>query len=401
MTESDASQHQAAGTVLFVVDGLGLSGKTKALVDLACGLDPRRYRAAVCSLTAEDTPLTDQLRARNVPLYEIPCRDGLQLGMIWRLARLMRRVRPDVVHCYNPRPMLYAGLAARLAGVPGTVGSLSAFACQVPDRQYSHLPQPLVTSSWRNRWRNRLLLRLVRYLVAVSRPLGERFFTYNRLPLDKLRIIPYGVDLEAWQRPPDEEIARRRHKLGIAPNDVVVGTVGRLVEQKDYPTLLRAVVLARREVPGLRLVVAGDGPLRRPLEQLAGELGIADRVVFLGHCVQVAPVLHSFDLFVLASVFEPFGVALLEAKAAGLAIVATKVNEVPHLLRDGASGLLVPPGDPERLAETLVRLARDPALRQQFGQAALAEMQADFRLPKVVDAYQQLYDRVRGLAPAE
>ncbi len=367
MTEPDASQHQAAGAVLFVVDGLGLSGKTKALVDLACGLHPRRYRATVCSLTAEDTPLTDQLRARNVPLYEISCRDGLQFGMIWRLARLMRRIRPDVVHCYNPRPMLYAGLAARLAGVPGAVGSLSAFACQVPDRQYSHLPQPLVTSSWRNRWRNRLLLRLVRYLVAVSRPLGERFFTYNRLPLDKLRIIPYG----------------------------------RLVEQKDYPTLLRAVALARREVPGLRLVVAGDGPLRRPLEQLAGEVGIADRVVFLGHCVQVAPVLHGFDLFVLASVFEPFGVALLEAKAAGLAIVATKVNEVPHLLRDGASGLLVPPGDPERLAETLVRLARDPALRRQLGQAALAEMQADFRLPKVVDAYQQLYDCVRGLAPAE
>jgi glycosyltransferase involved in cell wall biosynthesis len=399
MTPPPPPQPRPAGTVLFLVDGLGVSGKTKALADLACGLDPRRYRAEVCCFAREESPLADRMEARGIPVLEVPCPDGLHWGMVGRLARLMRRVRPAVVHCYNPRTILYGGLAAKLVGVRGTVGSLSAFACQVPDHQYSHLPQPLLTASWRNRLRNRLIVRLVRYLVVVSYPLGERFFRYNGLAPDKLRVVPYGVDMSRWGRPPEEELSRRRQELGIPPGAVAVGAVGRLVEQKDYPTLFRALALAAAQVPALHSVVVGDGPLRRPLEQMAGDLGMADRLHFLGHRNEVAPILHCLDIFALTSVFEPFGVALLEAKAAGLPIVATKVNEVEQIVHDGRSGLLVPSGDPARLADVLVRLARDPALRQRLGQTALEESWREHRLETVVAEYQALYDAARGLPP--
>src|ERR1700682_4735971 len=130
----------STATVLYVVDALGLGGKTKSMVDLACNLDPARYRAVVCTFTEEGGILPERLRLHGIPLHTVPCADGLNFGMVARIAPLIWKVRPAVVHCYNPRPIVYGGIAARLMGVRGTVGSLSAFACQVPDRTYDFLP---------------------------------------------------------------------------------------------------------------------------------------------------------------------------------------------------------------------------------------------------------------------
>lgn len=393
-----ASRRPRAAPVLLVVEGLGLSGKTKALVDLACRLDPARYAAAVCCFDREGSPLADRLAAHGVPLYEVACRDGLDPGAVGQLARVVRAVRPAVVHCVNPRPMLYAGAAARLAGVRGVVGSLSAFACQVPDREYSFLPLPLHTTGWRSRLRNRLTASLVRAVVTVSRGLGERFCRANGVPRRKLRVIPYGVDVDATARHPAEEVARFRAEVGAGPGAVLFGSIGRVVEQKDHATQLRAFAAVCRRVPAARMVVAGDGPLRPDLGRLAAELGVADRVRLLGHTDRVGLVLRSLDVFVMASIFEPFGVALLEALAAGVAVVATRVNEIPEIVADGETGLLVPPSSPDKLADALVRLADDPGLRDRLAGRAAADARRRFSLAATVDQYQLLYDEVRGRA---
>jgi glycosyltransferase involved in cell wall biosynthesis len=140
------------------------------------------------------------------------------------------------------------------------------------------------------------------------------------------------------------------------------------------------------------MVLAGDGPLEAMLRSLVHDLGIEDRVRFLGHWEQVPRLLRSLDIFVLSSKFEPFGVALLEAKAAGLAIAATSVNEIPEILGDGESGLLAPPEDPESMARLFVTLATDPALRAQLGGRALVEARERHSLEAAVCAYQKLYD---------
>src|SRR5688572_32913523 len=133
---------QRPSTVLYLVDGLGLSGKTKSMVELARGLDPRRYRAEVCCFDEENSPLAGRLRDGGVPVHEVRCEDGVNTKVVTRLADLMRRVRPNVVHCYNPRTMIYGGTAAVIAGVRARIGALSAFGCLVPDQQYDCLPQP-------------------------------------------------------------------------------------------------------------------------------------------------------------------------------------------------------------------------------------------------------------------
>ena len=381
-------------TVLHVVDGLGLSGKTRNLVSLVSQLDRRRYAPVVCRLDPEWSQLVGQLEAAGVPLYTIACKAGVSPGMVLRLARLAWRVKAGIVHCYNPRPMLYGGLAARALGIRAVVGSLSAFACQMSDRSYSFLPQPLATVSRRNVYRNRLAASAMRFLVAVSPSLGRRFCQSSSVPLDKLRVISYGTDLRAVDRVTVERVSELRQQLCFRSDDIVIGSVGRLVEQKDYPTQLRAFAFAAARVPGLRMVIAGDGPLRSSLEDLTRDLGIADRVQFLGNWNDVPALLRSVDLFALASKFEPFGVALLEAKAAGLPIVATAVNEIPEIVQDGESGLLAVPENASSMAGLFVRLAEDRALRSRFGARSRVEAQR-YSLEAAVAAYESLYDASR------
>ena len=378
-------------TVLYIVDGLGLSGKTRSLVSLAAALDRRRFAPVVCRLDAESSPLVSDLDAAHVPLHTISCGSGVHPGAALRLARLAWSVKADIVHCYNPRPMLYGGLAARATGIRATVGSLSAFACQVPDRRYGFLPQPLATVSRRNVYRNRLAAGTMRFVVAVSTSLGRRFCAYNGLRTEKLRVIPYAADLRAAERVTAERVARLRKGYGCQPGDLVIGSVGRLVEQKDYPTQLRAFARAAARVPNLRMVIAGDGPLRSTLEDLARDLAIATRVAFLGNRDDVPALLGSLDVFVLASKFEPFGVALLEARAAGLPIVATAVNEIPDIVGDGITGRLVPPEDAATMADAFITLASDPGFRARLGaRARIAARQHS--LPAAVAAYERLYD---------
>jgi glycosyltransferase involved in cell wall biosynthesis len=381
-----------ARTILFVVDGLGLSGKTRTMAYLATHVDRRRFSPVVCTFSDERTVLVDQLRESGVPIHTLPVKDGVDFGTALRLGLVIRSTGASIVHCYNPRPILYGGLAARVLRVRGTIGFLSAFACQVPDRRYGFLPEPLRTSSRRNVYRNRVATRTMKYLVTVSAALGKRFCEYNALPLDKLRVVPYGADLSAVDRVQGDEVAALRRELGCGPDHVLVGSVGRLVEQKDYPTQLKAFAIAAAEVPALRMVLAGDGPLAPSLRALVEQLGIGDRVRFLGHSERVPSLLRSLDVFVLSSKFEPFGVALLEAKAAALPIVATSVNEIPEIITDGGSGLLCAPEDPASMARLFIRLATDASLRERLGRVARSEATERHSLEASVAAYHRLYD---------
>jgi glycosyltransferase involved in cell wall biosynthesis len=362
------------------------------MAHLAAGLDGGRFTPVVCSLTPEPSPLAGQLRDAGVPVHTLECRDGLDARAVLQLGRLMRTTRADVIHCYNPRPILYGGVAAKALRIRATIGSLSAFACQVPDRTYAFLPEPLRTSSRRNVYRNRVAGRLMRFVVTVSEGLGRRFCEFNSLPLDKLRVVPYGADVAAVEHVDAAEAAALRARLGYGDGDVVVGSVGRLVEQKDYPTQLEAFARAAAGEPSLKMVLAGDGPLAGEIRARIESLGLAGRVRMLGHWDNVPLLLKAIDVFVLASKFEPFGVALLEAKAAALPIVATRVNEIPEIVGDEESGLLAPPEDPAALGVLIARLGRDPALRARLGGRALAEARERHSLQASIRAYHDLYD---------
>jgi len=383
-------------SVMLVVDGLGLSGKTKALVDLAVGLDRARFEPCVVCFRKEDSPLADVLRAEGVPLLEVPVEERLRFGNLWQMIRLIRRLRPDILHCYNPRAMLYGGLAARALGIRAILGSLSAFACMVPDRSYAFLPQRLSTATRRNRLRNRLIALLVRRLAVVSQRLGEQFCAFNNIAKSRLHLVPYGVRTGEPAGSPARATSRTqvRAALGLAPADIVVGSVGRLVEQKDYPTQLHGFATALRAEPRLMMILIGDGPLRAELESLAASLQIAHRVRFLGYRPDVAGLFCAMDVFVLASKFEPFGIAILEAKANGVPILSSAVNEIPEILSHGTTGRLFEASSADSLAQALLGLIRDPSGTRAMAAAAYGEAEVRHGLRAMIDSYQSLYDEI-------
>lgn len=395
-----------AQPVLYVLDTLGLSGRTKGIIDLALNLDPSRYRPVFCSLGDEQSELVNVLRERSIPIEIVPSSHGLHAGGMRRLVSVIRNYGIQVVHPVNPRPLLIAGTAAGVTGIRA-VGSLSAFACQVPDRTYRFLPHELVNKNRRQALRNQMAVGLMHYVVAVSEALCERFcrFTSNALgPVAhlgyralrrRMRAISYGIDVARYLAISADEIAALRAQLGAAPDTILVGSVGRLVEQKDYPTQLQAFAIAARVEPRLRMVLAGEGPLREMIERQAAQLGITDRIVLLGHWTRVPALLRSLDAFVLASKFEPYGVALLEAKCAGSAIIATGVNEVPNILDHAVTGLVVPAESPDAMADAFLRVARDGEFRKTLADNAFAEADQKHSIRAVATAYQALYDEAR------
>ena len=188
--------------------------------------------------------------------------------------------------------------------------------------------------------------------------------------------------------------ARRsaRRLLGVGTDDLVVGTVGNFTRKKDQESLLRAVARLVPDLPSLRVVLIGSGPLENDLRALAASLRIAEVTDFTGSRDDVREVLPGLDVFALSSRFEGLPIALLEALAAGVACVATSVGGVPEVLTDGEDGLLVGPGDPDALAAAIRKLLADAAFRAGMGSRA-GWRARDFRIDRAVRRIEQVYDR--------
>jgi glycosyltransferase involved in cell wall biosynthesis len=216
-----------------------------------------------------------------------------------------------------------------------------------------------------------------------------RMIELERIPASKVVFIPNGIP----DRPAGDR-ARSRRELGIAPADVIVGTVCSLRPQKELETALRALGSLAPRRPTLRFVVVGDGPERGRLERLAEELGVP--TVFLGQRPndEVPDLVAAMDVLVLTSRFEGMPLAVLEWMAAGKAIVASRVGGIPSILEHEREALLVPPRDYVAFAQAISRLLDDPAERQRLGDAARRRQQAEFRFEHTITLLEALYDRL-------
>jgi glycosyltransferase involved in cell wall biosynthesis len=285
----------------------------------------------------------------------------LKRGTTTGLTRLLRTLRPRIVHVTDVWPQ--AVVAARLARVPRVL--------------LTHHTPGLAR-------RDNPAGRVWLHLAWTLRP--EVIYTSESDRASDGRrpshVVPLGIDVEQFA-------AGSRQQ---APDGPVVGTVGRLAAQKDHATLLRAMSLIRRRATGARLVVVGDGELRDDLTRLAAELDLGDAVTFTGVREDVPDLLASFDVFALPSRFEGFCLALVEAQAAGVPVVATPVGGIPDAVADRATGLLVPPQDPAALADAVVTLLEDRALAARLAAAARQQACERFDVRLMVEATLRLYD---------
>jgi glycosyltransferase involved in cell wall biosynthesis len=338
-------------------------------------------------------PYVPQLESwgiRHLPLHHATrsAAPGQDVLAFLELRRLIRQLRPDIVHTHNPKPGLYGRLAARTTGVPGVVNTVHGLYASPEDR---FITRSIVYALER-------LASLCSGAELVQN--AEDFALLERLgvPADKLVLLGNGVELERFR--PEvtaQQRERARADLGVPKDVVVVGMVARLVWQKGFRELFAAAELLRDRCPNILFVVVGGSDPEKSDAIGPGEQEDArrrGRIVFAGSRQKMEDVYQAFDLFVLPSYREGFPRSAMEAAASGLPVVASDIRGCRQAVSHGVSGLLVPLRDPPALAAAIKELAEDAELRQRMGAAGRRKAEAEFDDRAVVAKTLHAYERV-------
>lgn len=348
MSPSDGASEPRV-RVLQVVETLDVGGMERMIATLCHSLDPARFDVRVL-VSKRVGAIGEHLIETGIPVECAHVRFHPPDYLVTlRLLPFIRRFRPDVVHTHATHALLYGGLAAAWSGVHRHVHT--EHGRSFPDRPHLMLAE---------RWLSR---RLVRY-VAVSDALADNVHRFQRIPTERITVIPNGV-ADLPEACPQRLESLRKSLLAGRPGPVV-GLAARLVPEKGLDTLLNAWALLKRDEShsgaiAATLLIVGEGPERQRLESLARALGVSDSVRMPGTLLETAEFFRLLDAFVLSSVSEGLPMALLEAMAAGLPIAATRVGGVPVALEQGNAGVLVPAGDSAALASAIWRIIQPPA----------------------------------------
>jgi sugar transferase (PEP-CTERM/EpsH1 system associated) len=356
--------------VMHVVQKLGFGGAEVGVLKVVNGLQAKGLSTAICSLRPPSA-LEDQL-APGVKLFQLGQQRGNSLRTVWRLCRTLVEERPHIIHTHSWSTLCEGLLAARLARVPvfvhGEHGTLDI------------RPRTVAIQRWA--WRH------ADAVLSVSSRLAEKMAAQVGFPLDRIRVIRNGVDVERF-RPRSKSLLRAR--LGLAPDALVVGTIGRFVPVKDQRSLINAIALLRADGVDCSAVLVGDGPLREELQRLAAGHGVASHVHFLGERRDVHEIIPAFDVFALVSVSEGMSNTTMEAMASGVPVVATRVGGADEIVVDGTTGRLVPASNPQALVAALKALLNDERLRTAYGLAARERMEREFSLTRMIGDYEAFY----------
>jgi glycosyltransferase involved in cell wall biosynthesis len=390
------SARAPAVRVLRLFSRLNVGGPSLHVVHLTVGLRAFGFETllAVGREGPREGNLLSWAQSRGVECRQIaglgreirPVSDSRSLIEVYRL---MRRFRPAIVHTHTAKAGLLGRVAARVAGVPIRVHTFHGHVL----RGYFG---PLRTHAFR-RLEARLALS-TQMLVAVSEAVKRDLVELGVAGPERIRVIPLGLDLEPLARSPLPRGALRGPGR-VAEGAPLIGCVGRLAPIKDLGTLLEAVARVHRVRPDVRVALVGDGEERALLEARCEGLGLSGVVCFHGWKHEMEQVYGDLDVVVNSSRNEGTPVALIEALAAGRPVVATRVGGTPDLLADGRHGLLVPPGDPEALAQALLRVLAEPgeaAARARAGREYVLARHTTARLLRDVDRlYRELLDAAR------
>jgi glycosyltransferase involved in cell wall biosynthesis len=358
--------------IVQVVLSLDIGGQERLVLRMAQAFHERGHDVHVVTLTPGGT-LRNELGA--IQVHDVIRGPGFDKGLYLRLWRLFRSLRPDVVHTHNSVPLEYAAPAAKLARVPCTL----------------HTKHGHIAYSKASLQLARVATRCVDHFVSVSADTAITAERNERPRTKRSSVIENGIPLAKFA--PDEAARSAiREELGIPNDALVVGSVGRLVEEKDYPLLVRAMGPLLGEA--VRLVIVGEGIVRHEIEAAILALPVDARryVTLTGARRDVSRVLTAFDIYTSSSRAEGLPLALAEAMASRLPIVATAVGGVPDIV-PARIGVLVPHGDPAPLRAAIQRLLDDRATRSSMGEAARGYALERFAEERMLDRYLAFYEK--------
>jgi glycosyltransferase involved in cell wall biosynthesis len=374
-----------ANRILIVVTTLAIGGAETQVVRLASELKARGWDISIVCLV-KPVAYEQQLRRQLIPVYSLDMKFGVpDFRAIFRLRSLIRHIRPDVVHCH----MFHANLLGRITRL---FCKMPALICTAQNTREASRRSGLT-------WHKELLYRATDHLAdwttIICQAGFDRYVRLGAVPRKKLRLIPNGIDTKLFSCS-DEQRQSARHALGIG-SEFVWLAVGRLVKQKEYPNLLRAIERLGRD--DFVVLIAGEGPLQQQLQEECIQLGLSEQVRFCGAREDILDLYQAADAFVMSSGYEGLSVALLEAASMGLPAVVTNVGGNPEIVVDNVTGYLVSPGNPPELAAAMRRLMEaTPEHRSAMNCAARQHCLRHYRIAAVIDQWVDLY---AGYLPAE
>lgn len=364
--------------ILHVVDSLEVGGLERVVTDLVLAQSAAGHHVCVFSICTTGG-FKAELQAKGIEVLEGHKSGPLDRRVIRALRHCVRQHHIGVVHAHNFVPNYYAA-AALLALTPQP-----ALVCTCHD-------MGMRLQNRRLRWLFRMSLARTAHVAMVGAQVHQRFVHSGMVKPAHATTVLNGIPVERFSRT-DDRRGRARQQLGLPPDATVIGAVGRLVPLKNHARLIQVMPEILRRHPDTRLVIIGDGELAATLRQEVAAHHLQDRVVLAGGRKDVADLLPAFDIFALPSQTEGLSIALLEACASQLAVVATQVGGNPEIIHEGHTGLLIPADNNAALTQALMRLLDDPHLRDELARHAQAWVRAHASIDALVQAYDQVYGK--------
>jgi len=374
---------------MYLTVSLSTTGPVRALAGLACQVDRERFQPVFVYLGDDrclDTPLGAQLRKAEIPTVRVACRGPYDFRVIQTLRRMLSEYKMTVLHSRLTRADFFARIAGRWAGTPLIINNL----CGVYTDHFRQYHRPGVGLVLR--MMNRITLNWAHIFVANSDSVRTDFIEATGVSCRRVYRIYNGVRIDANN---DNVSARAaaRSRMAWDADALIVGTHSRLVPSKDVPTFLKAAALVLQSITRARFVVIGDGPELPSLRKLCQELGLQDRVLFLGERNDAIELLYGIDVYVFPSLSEGHPNSLLEAMAVGVPPVGANVSGSSETIIDGESGYLVPPSDAVAFAARICELACDEDLRKRVGHEARSRVANRFNMSQMVQGFERIYSR--------
>lgn len=368
--------------ILYLQPDLGAGGGAEELrLTILKYIDRNKYDIRLCCLM-EKGEIGEEIERVGLPVDLVKTSQRLfNFLSFFRILAYLKKHRFDVVQTCRSIPNLYGRLAAIAAKVPYIISE-----------EHSYYERYNPSLGYLFKVVNRILARRTYRIITCSDAVRQAIIKEEGIEENKSLTIHNAIDINKFALDDSKEEARLQ--LGLGRTVPVIGFVSSLVERKGHIYLLRAMRSILSWHPDAKLIIAGQGPLKRELESFAERQGLGNCVYFLGLRRDVPLILRAMDIFVSPAIKEAFGINLIEAMYSGLPCIATNVGGIPEVVKDGQTGMLVPPANPEALAKTIKELLDKPDLAERFGAAGKKRVLDNFTADKYIEKLENLYDNL-------
>lgn len=365
--------------ILFVIDSLEFGGGERVFAQIINGLDPEKYKIFLAS--QPNKHFNEVIRNKKVQFILLDFSKRINPVLIFRLAEIIRKNEIQIIHGQGTRAEFYSRIAKRLAGRARYV---STIAMPVEGFDVSLLRKKVY------RFFDWLSEGYVDSFIVVSDILKEMMINERGINPDKVFRIYNGIEIDKYNPTPGNRIHIRK-ELGINEDIILTGAVGRLVWQKGFEYLIQSIPDVIKAYPKVKLLIAGEGPLKYRLKAQGAGLKVNDHLIFTGFRNDIKELLSAIDILVIPSILEGFPMITLEGMAMAKPIIATRIDGITEQITDGETGLLVPPRDADALTKAINHLINDRDLALRLGINARQKVEKAFSVEKMIAETEKIY----------